>query len=339
MAKTKKLRVGVLMGGLSEEHEVSLASGQNVLENLDKEKYEPISIKISKDRKWFLNNKLSTEEKALKSCEFIFNALHGTFGEDGQVQALMEYRGVRYSGSGICGSALAIDKLRSREIFKLAGLQVPKTLKIRKGENYQAVLNLFVTKVTNFPVVVKPCSNGSSLGVEIVGDRPKLEKAIKTAFKIENKILIEEYVQGREFTCGVLENFNQPFAALPVTEIIPKKGNQFFNYKAKYKNGQSDEITPAGIDESTTKRIQDIAVKAHQLLGCRAYSRTDMIIANMKQEQLEFGRDMNNYNNIFVLETNTLPGLTPASLMPKAASVAGLTFTQLLDKIIESSLR
>ncbi|MDP3697642.1 MAG: D-alanine--D-alanine ligase [Candidatus Taylorbacteria bacterium] len=332
---SKKLKIGVLMGGLSAEHEVSLATGQNVVDNLDRSKYEPIAIRMSKEKAWFVKGRKTTEVQALASCDVVFNALHGTFGEDGRVQALMEYYGARYTGSGITASALAMDKLRSREIFKLAGLAVPKTLKIRKGENYQALLNVFVNKVTNFPIVVKPCSNGSSVGVGIASDQISLGKALNLAFRVEKKILVEEFIEGREVTCGVLDG--QQITALPVTEIIPKMGNKFFNYKAKYKAGQSDEITPARLDDDTTKQVQEIAVKAHQLLGCKAYSRTDMIIRNIRQDQLEFGRAPN-AGNIYVLETNTLPGLTSASLLPKAALAAGLTFPQLLDTIIASSL-
>ena len=134
------------MGGPSEEHEVSLNTGRNIIENLDPSKYQAVEIKISKDKQWFLNGKLVSEGTALKSCDIVFNALHGEFGEDGKAQALMEYYGARYTGSGICGSALAMDKLRSREIFKLAGLNVPKTLKLLKGENYSARLQFFINK-------------------------------------------------------------------------------------------------------------------------------------------------------------------------------------------------
>ena len=320
----KKLKIGVLMGGTSAEHEISLNTGTNVLENLNTSKYEATAIKITKDGRWLVGGKQNNLEKAFNGFDVIFNALHGTFGEDGRVQALMEYYGAKYTGSGITASALAMDKLRSREIFKLSGLAVPKTLKIRKGENYQALLNVFVTKVTNFPVVVKPCSNGSSVGVFIVNDQVQLDKALKNAFQIEKKVLVEEFIEGREVTCGVLDNFSdQPVSALPVTEIIPKRRHKFFDYNAKYKTGHSDEITPARLDEDTAKRIQEIAVKAHQLLGCRAYSRTDMIVSGDK---------------IYILEINTLPDLSSRSLFSKAVQVSGLTLAGLLDKIIQSSL-
>lgn len=325
------------MGGPSAEHEVSLNTGMNVLENLDTLKYLATPIKITKDGRWFIKGKQTNLERVFKGFDVIFNALHGTFGEDGRVQALMEYYGARYTGSGITASALAMDKLRSREIFKLSGLSVPKTLKIRKGDNYQALLNVFVTKVTNFPVVVKPCSNGSSVGVFIVNDQVQLDKALKKAFQIEKKVLVEEFIEGREVTCGVLDPAPDyrggasnsyllaigSIAALPVTEIIPKKGNKFFNYQAKYKTGHSAEITPAQLDDDTAKNVQEIAVKTHQLLGCRVYSRTDMIVSGDK---------------IYILEINTLPDLASRSLFCQATQAAGLTFSHFLDKIIESSL-
>jgi len=323
------------MGGPSAEHEVSLATGKNVIGHLDRAKYQPIAIKLSKNNQarrrtcsesdllWFVDGRLMNMPEALKSCDIVFNALHGTFGEDGRVQALMEYYGTRYTGSGVIASALAMDKLRSREMFKLAGFCVPKTLKVKREENYQARLNLFITKITKFPIVVKPCSNGSSVGVKMVRSNNTLHKAIDEAFKLEKKILVEEFIKGREVTCGVLGNFNgQEVAALPVTEIIPVRGHKFFDYDAKYKTGHCREITPAQIDETTREKVQETAVRAHQLLGCRGYSRTDMILKN---------------DNIFVLETNTLPGLTNNSLLPQAAKAAGLTFSQLLDKIIKNS--
>src|SRR3989338_1486495 len=203
----KLLRVGVLMGGPSSEHEVSLNTGQNVVDNLDKAKYKPVVIKISKTGKWFLNGKLTSQSDALKNHDIIFNALHGIFGEDGKAQAILEHAGIRYTGSGIAGSAVAMDKFHSREIFKLAGLNTPKTLKLKKGENYIARASFFVNKIVKLPVVVKPCSNGSSVGVEIVEDLNKLDKAVVSAFKLDKFVLVEEFIKGRELTCGVLENF------------------------------------------------------------------------------------------------------------------------------------
>lgn len=335
----KLIKVAVLMGGPSSEHEVSLGTGQNVIENLDKSKYEPVAVKISKTGKWFLDGKITSQGVALTGYDVIFNALHGTFGEDGKIQAILEHAGIKYTGSGIAGSAIAMDKFHSREIFKLAGLNTPKTLKLKRGENYLARASFFINKIVKLPVVVKPCSNGSSVGVQIVDDLNKLEKAVVEAFKLDRFVLIEEFIKGRELTCGVLDpalddksgarNFATltigSITALPVTEIIPVKNHKFFNYDAKYKTGHSNEITPAPLDDTLTKKAQDIAIRAHQVLGCSGYSRTDIILKNGN-------------GTMYVLETNTLPGLTKNSLLPKAAQVAGLTLGQLLDKIIESSL-
>ena len=311
------------MGGPSAEHEVSLATGQNVLENLDLKKYRPITIKISKSGKWFVNSRIANWSKTVKNCDVVFNALHGSFGEDGKVQAILESAGKKYTGSGIAASALAMDKFQSREIFKLAGFNVPKTLKLKKRENFSAQLNFFVNKIAKFPVVVKPCSNGSSVGVQIASNPKKLAKAVAGAFLIDKEVLVEEFIKGRELTCGVLDNFNGSTTTLPVTEIVPLKGHKFFDYDAKYKTGHSNEITPAQVDEVSYKKVQDIAVRTHQILNCRGYSRTDMILAGAA---------------IYVLETNTLPGLTPNSLLPKAAQYAGITLSQLIDKIIENAL-
>lgn len=329
----KLLKVGILMGGPSAEHEVSLATGQNVLENLDLKKYRPLMIKISKTGKWFVNNRITTWSKAVKNCDVIFNALHGMYGEDGKIQAILESVGKRYTGSGIAASALAMDKFQSREIFKLAGLTVPKTLKLKKGENFSAQLNFFVNKIAKFPVVVKPCSNGSSVGVQIADNSKKLAKSVTDVFLIDKEILIEEFIKGRELTCGVLDNFNGAMTALPVTEITPLKKHKFFNYDAKYKTGHSNEITPAQVDEITYKKAQDVAIRVHQVLGCRGYSRTDMILKS-GFDRLTAGGN----GTIYVLETNTLPGLTSVSLLPKAAQSAGLSLPQLIDKIIETAL-
>ena len=327
------------MGGPSSEHEVSLGTGKNVMENLDKAKYEPIAIKISKTGKWFLGGKLTSQPEALRGHDVVFNALHGTFGEDGKVQGILEHAGIKYTGSGIAGSALAMDKFHSREIFKLAGLNTPRTMKLKRGENYLAHLRFFINKVVKLPVVIKPCSNGSSVGVQIIEDMAKLDQAITEAFKVDRFVLVEEFIKGRELTCGVLDpalddksgarNSSTKtvgsVTALPVTEIIPVKNHKFFNYDAKYKTGHSNEITPAPLDDVLTKKAQDIAIRAHQVLGCSGYSRTDLILKNGN-------------GTIYVLETNTLPGLTNNSLLPKSAQAIGLTLGQLLDKIISSSL-
>lgn len=316
----KLLKVGVLMGGPSFEHEISLATGEQILKNLDSKKYTAIPIKISPKGKWMLGGKFTSYANVFKKIDFAFLALHGEFGEDGKIQGLLDFHNISYSGSGAAASSLGMDKLRSRELFKLAGLTVPRTLHLKNGENNTSLIKFFTSKLTKFPVVVKPRSRGSSIGVTIAGNDKTLRKAINLAFQKDSDILIEEYINGTEVTCGVLDNFsNQKHFVLPVTQITPVK-SKFFDYKAKYKPGVSKEITPAQIDETSFKKVQSVALSAHQILGCRGYSRADMLIRN---------------NSVYLLEVNTLPGLTATSLLPQQAAAAGLSFSQLLDKIIE----
>lgn len=312
------------MGGPSVEHEVSLDTGKQILENLDKKKYLSLAVRISKKGKWALGGKFVNYADVLKKIDFALLAMHGEFGEDGTIQGLLDFHKIPYSGSGAAASALGMNKLKSRELFKLAGLIAPKFLHLKQNENNASLVKFFTSKVVKFPVVIKPCSRGSSVGVKIVNDGVSLKKAIKAVFKIDANILIEEYISGTEVTCGILDNFSgQKHFALPVTQIIPIK-SKFFDYKAKYKPGASKEITPAQIDETKCQKVQSVALVAHQLLGCRGYSRSDMIIRN---------------GSVYLLEVNTLPGLTKTSLFPQQAAAAGLSFPQLLDKIIEESQR
>ena len=307
--KNKKLRVAVLMGGPSAEHEVSLASGENVFNFLDPEKYVAQKFIIPKKGDW------NSEE--LKKFDLAFNCLHGEFGEDGRIQKTLDDLGVLYTGSGAVASAIGMDKKFSRFIFESNGLNAPHTLYF-KNQNDITINEL------KLPLVIKPKAKGSSVGVYLARDKKDLEKAIDEAFKLDREILAEEYLQGKEITCGVLESADGgEIFALPVTEILPPESSPFFDYKAKY-SGATREITPADIDDFFAREAQDIAKKAHHLLECSGYSRTDMIIKDGK---------------IYVLEINTLPGLTKESLLPKAAAVAGISFSELLDRIIELALR
>ena len=312
------------MGGPSVEHEVSLDTGKQVIENLNKERYLPVPVKVSKESKWILNGKFASYPDVFKKIDFALLAMHGEFGEDGKIQGLLDFHNIPYSGSGTAASALGMDKLKSRELFKLAGLTAPKMLHLRISDNIPSLISFFTSKVVKFPVVVKPRSRGSSVGVSIADTEKSLQKAIQAAFKIDSDVLIEEYINGVEVTCGVLENFNnQKHFVLPVTQIIPVK-SKFFDYNAKYKPGASKEITPAQIDETKYQKVQQTALAAHQIIGCRGYSRADMIIRN---------------GSVYILEINTLPGLTKTSLFPQQAAAAGLSFFQLIDKIIEEGRR
>ncbi|MEK7203702.1 MAG: D-alanine--D-alanine ligase [Patescibacteria group bacterium] len=316
-----RIKVGVIMGGPSSEHEVSLASGESILKNLDSRLFEPVKIKILRDGKVWVKGRYAKLEKAVKNIDICFLATHGEFGEDGRLQAILESYDVPYTGSGVLASALAMNKAKSRQLFSVNGLKTPKTLLVRESENFQSQLKFFINKLIKLPVVVKPCSRGSSVGVSIIKNKRLLKKAIQNAFKYDPEVLIEEYIDGREFTCGVIEkkvNGSSQVMALPVTEIIPNSEYNFFNYEAKYKSGASQEIVPAQISEVFSREIQRAAVKAHQVLDCKDYSRSDFLIKKGK---------------VYILELNTLPGLTENSLIPKALKAASWSMKRFLSNL------
>ena len=316
-----QVRVGVLRGGPSSEYEVSLKTGGNVLKHLP-EKYQRRDILLTKEGQWHLDGFLKAPEKIFRSVDVIFNALHGQFGEDGKVQRLLETFGVNYTGSGVFASALAMNKILSREAFRQAGIRVPRGYVIKKSEPiYDAAVRIFQRLGPSF--VAKPVSRGSSVGVSAAHNFNRLLDAVESAFVYDDNVLVEEYIMGREATCGVLENFRgQEHYVLPPIEIIPKNPDSLFNYQAKY-DGSSQEICPANFDLETKREIEEIAKKAHEILGCRHYSRSDMIVSD---------------RGIYLLEINTLPGLTSESLIPKAASAIGLSFPDLLDHLIKLAL-
>lgn len=300
-----KIKVGVIVGGPSSEHEVSLATGENVFINLDRQLFEPVKIKILRDGRTWMNGRYAKLEKAVKGVDVCFLATHGEFGEDGRLQAILESYGVPYTGSGVLASALAMNKAKSRQLFSINGLKTPKTLLVKEEENFQSQLKFFISKLIKLPVVVKPCSRGSSVGVSIVKNKRLLKKAIQNAFKYDPEVLIEEYIEGKEFACGVIEkkiNGVTKIMALPVTEVVPN----------------SEEITPARISEALAGEIQELAAKAHQILGCKDYSRPDFLVKNGK---------------IYILEINTLPGLTENSLIPKALKAGGWSMKKFLSNL------
>lgn len=316
-----KIKIGVLMGGPSSEYEVSLKTGEKVIEHLNKEKYEAFPINISKEGGWYLGGLKVSPEDILKKIDLAFIAMHGEYGEDGQIQIVLEQHDMPYTGSGKFASQVAIDKSHSKRIFSSNGMATPKSAVVRYGE--KGFLAKFEHVSHNGPWVVKPSSKGSSVGTSIVKDKKDIFNAMQKALTYDENVLIEEYILGREFTCGVLENHgNKKYFAMPVTEIIPNTGHDFFDYDAKYKKGASKEVTPAEISADLTKLMQSAAVSAHAMLGCSGYSRSDFIVTPQ--------------NEIYILELNTLPGMTETSLLPQAASAAGIKFPDLLDRIIQN---
>ena len=291
----KKIRVVVLMGGKSPEHEISLISGREVVGNLDRRKYLSSRIVISKSGK-------GIEEIFRVKADVVFVAMHGPFGEDGTVQGMLELAGLKYTGSGVTASAIGMDKIMFRKVMRAEGIPVPKL-------------------TSKFPCFVKPYNQGSSVGASIVRNERELAKAIKLARKYSDKVLVEEYLVGKEVTCAVLGNEDP--RVLPVIEIVPLKG-EFFDYESKYTESGAEEIVPARISKTLTKKVQDMAAKVYQAIGCRGFGRVDFILKDNKHP--------------VVLEINTIPGLTPMSLLPKAARKAGYSYPALLETIIKYAL-
>lgn len=305
--KNKLGRIGVLMGGASTERRISLNSGQAVYESLRQSGVEAAAIDIKTDD---IEENIDFLKLCRMDCAFI--ALHGYFGEDGQIQQILEDLNIPYTGSGIMASRLAMDKVSSRMIFEICGLKVPR-YKAIDNSIIQSQPYWDISKEFKFPVVVKPVTHGSSVGLSIVDNKEGFIKAVELASHFDKKVIVEEYIEGREVTVGIVNN-----DVLPIIEIIPK--TRFFDYQAKYETGLTEYVIPAKLDKKLTMGLQQKALIAHRALGCSGLSRVDMIL---KKD-----------NFPVILEVNTIPGFTKTSLLPKAAKAAGIDFNHLCLKLI-----
>ena len=321
------MRIAVLMGGPSAEHDVSRESGQQVYEALPPD--ERMAVVIGHDGVWRIDEEASPSlgvalDRLTREADVVFIALHGSFGEDGKVQGLLESFGLAYTGSGVAASALAMDKLRTKLMYRASNLPTPDFAVVRDVTDPSAVAAALDDAAAHLglPMVVKPNESGSSFGVSLPGDFNSLTEAVGALGQEGQVALLERLVDGRELTCGVLDVTGHP-EALPVTEIIPSKEHDFFDYTAKYTPGATDEITPASIPDSLRKVVQSHAVKAHQVLGCRDMSRTDFVVDAAGEPLL--------------LETNTIPGFTKTSLLPQAAAASGLDFPRLVELLVKAA--
>ena len=340
------MKIVVLAGGLSPERDVSFSSGTmaaNALLSLGHQailvdlffglpewdgksdlfsqakplppfrvsESEPDLDALRQSRKAGFNDYIGLNVPELcEKADIVYMALHGDCGENGELQAFFDARGIRYTGSGAEGCRNAMNKWISKQMFESVGILTPKGRLLKAGDPFDP-------DSLPIPCVVKPCNGGSSIGVSIVHKRRDLYDALKLAFSMENTILVEEYVKGRELSCGVLGG-----RALPPIEIIPLHG--FYDYKNKYQAGASREVTPAEIDTEATERIQKIALDVFRLLGLSIYGRIDFLLTER--------------GDAYCLEANTLPGMTPTSLLPQEAAVVGYSYEQLCDTIISLSL-
>jgi D-alanine-D-alanine ligase len=297
-------RIGVLAGGPSNEREISLRSGRAVHDALLGEGLDSLLLDVKNDiRDVIMESRI----------DVAFIALHGRFGEDGTVQKMLEDAGIPYTGSGVDASALALDKVASKDLFIKNLIPVPAHKVLIKGRSRS-----YDCDKLGMPIVVKPHLEGSSIGLTIVKDRNSLQGAIDKAFEYGDKVILEEYIDGRELTVGILSD-----EALPVIEIVPR--NKVYDYNAKYKDSDTQYLVPAPITECLSANARGLGVRAHRALGCRSFSRVDMMMAAS--------------GDIFVLEVNTIPGMTKRSLLPKAAQAMGLRFSSLCVKILEDAVR
>lgn len=339
------MNITVLAGGTSTERDVSIVSSRLICQSLRRNGHKANIIDVFlgtdkyEDAESFFNDnndldKLTDElaketaniadyenaraeagegfigPKVLEFCkasDIVFIGLHGANGEDGKLQAMFDLMNIRYTGTGYLSSAISMDKQYTKKVFTTEDIPTPKGITLKKGHKIEYV---------PFPCVVKPCCGGSSVGVSIVNDEKEFQKAVDMAFALEDSILVEEYISGGEFTCGVLDG-----KALPVVQIEPLDG--FYDYKNKY-NGKTKETCPANISKELTEKIQYWAQKACEAAGVTTYARVDELV--------------NEDGDIYCLEINTLPGMTPTSLLPQEAAAVGMSYDELTEKIIQVSL-
>jgi len=317
-----RIRVGVLRGGPSSEYDVSLKTGASVLKHLPEEKYEGIEIFIDREGVWHIKGRPYDPGRALSQVDVAFNAMHGEYGEDGTVQRILESFNIPYTGSNSLSSAVAMNKHRAKEVAERSGIKVARGLVLGVSEDLdQRVYEIFRTFPQ--PAVIKPIASGSSVGVSIARSYDQLTDGIRHAFNYSPKILIEEYIPGREATIGVLNHFRgeEVYVMLPI-EIIPPTTCSFFDYTAKY-GGQTQELCPGNFSRDVKTELARAAKAIHQALGLRHYSRSDFIVSP---------------RGVYFLEVNTLPGLTEQSLLPKALAAGGTSFGDFLDHLVELAL-
>lgn len=319
-----KIKVAVLRGGPSPEYDVSLKTGSNILSLLRKmeEKYEPIDIFISKNGEWHKEGLVHDPHEALRHADLVWNGMHGAYGEDGQVQKILESLKIPYVGSGAMSSALAMNKDMAKKHYEIHSLLTPRHELVRANTHNDEQL-VYIFRNYLHPVVVKPASGGSSIGIKLAHTFNELKEAVKSAFSHGPKVLVEEFVRGKEATCGVVEGLRgeQIYALLPI-EI--KLNNDFFDYNSKY-SGKTVEICPGNFSVDEVSTIQEMARRAHQALGLRHYSRSDFIVTPR--------------GKVYILETNSLPGFTEQSLFPKALTATGVRPHEFVDHCVSLALK
>jgi len=350
LEKMKKIRVGILFGGRSAEHEVSLQSAKNVIEAIDTDKYDVLLIGIDREGRWYLNESshfllhaddpaqialkhgnielamipgsaskqlISVNgEKSVGELDVIFPVLHGPYGEDGTVQGLLRMVDIPFVGADVLGSAVSMDKDVMKRLLREAGIPQAKFISFSSGDRDLITFEKVET-VTGIPCFVKPANLGSSVGISKVHSKEEFEPAIKKAFEFDDKIVIEQYIEGREIECSVLGN-EKPVASLP-GEVMPS--HEFYSYEAKYLDQEGAKFQiPAVLPEEIVKKIQEMAIKTFKVLNCESMARIDFFLKGTDE--------------IVVNELNSIPGFTKISMYPKLWEASGISYPELLDRLI-----
>ncbi len=323
MALSSKLRVGVLRGGPSFEHEISLKTGAHVLKNLS-EKYFPVDIFVDKAGAWHVQGVATEPQKVLRKVDVLWNALHGEYGEDGTLQYTLDAFGTPYTGSKRLASALAMHKTHAKNFLKKYGIKSPYHKILKKEEaSREVVRELF--KLAPNPSIVKPVGSGSSIGVSVSTRMTEFEAAVEKAFVLSSVILIEEYIKGREATCGVIDAFRgEDIYALLPAEFVHSPGVAFLDYEAKY-GEKSRTVYPGRFSQAEKDAIQTAARVAHKVLGLRHYSRSDFIVSPKR--------------GVYFLEVNSLPGLYADAPYVESLRALGVQFSSFLDHVLRLALR
>lgn len=311
---SKKPKIVVLMGGPSREREISLKTGGQIFQALQSKGYPAATIDLGSD---------IVEQLNKSRCDLVFIALHGSPGEDGTIQGLLETLGIPYVGSGVLASALGMDKIRSKLFFASIGIPAPFYMPVERYDLKGATINQITERLLDslgLPMVIKPAREGSAIGVAVIRKKEEVKPLLEAGLEKNDELIFEEYIKGTEITVGVLGNVNPE--TLPIVEIVPE--NEFYDFEAKY-DGKSKHIIPARIGDKESEQARKFALAAHKGLGCRDFSRVDFIVS--KEDHLPY-----------ILEINTIPGMTPVSLFPEAAKAAGLEFPELIDKLVKLAL-
>lgn len=344
----EKIKLGVIFGGISTEHDVSIVSGTSIIKNLDKNKYDIYPIYINKKGEWFkytytnedfkVGDEIKGTEKIENICNYlkkmdkVFPVLHGLGGEDGTIQGLLELLKIPYVGTRVLGSSVCMDKVYAKVVFEKAHILQAKYVYIRKNGNKYIYIHQDFSEETyninemtdkiiekiNFPMFVKPSNSGSSVGISKVATKSELAKAIEYAAKFDNKVLVEEGLMAREVECAVLGN--EKVEASCLGEVLAAE--DFYSFDAKYKNAESKTVIPANLPEDLSNRVRELAKKAYKAADCKGLSRVDFFVDDKE-------------NKIYINEINTLPGFTQISMYPKLWEQTGISYKELLDKLIE----